>query len=88
MYLSRTNWLKARYDNRNANKEWCLMTVENQVRILAGSLILISVALVLWVSQYWLLLTTFVGLNLLQSAFTGICPAETIFKRLSHKNSV
>jgi hypothetical protein len=64
------------------------MTIENKVRVLAGSLIVISVALVLWVSQYWLLLTAFVGLNLLQSAFTGICPAEMIFKRLNHKNSV
>lgn len=64
------------------------MTTENKVRVLAGLLILISVALVLWVSPYWLFLTAFVGLNLLQSAFTGLCPAEMIIKRLGHNNGV
>jgi len=34
------------------------------------------------VSPYWLLLTAFVGLNLFQSSFTGLCPAERVFKTL------
>jgi hypothetical protein len=64
------------------------MTMENQIRVLAGSLILISLALALAISPYWFILTGFVGLNLFQSAFTGFCPAETILKRLSRKTSV
>jgi len=58
------------------------MTVENSVRIVAGIMILLSLVLYYFVSPYWLLLTAFVGLNLIQSAFTGFCPAEMILKRL------
>lgn len=58
------------------------MSVENMIRILAGSLVLISLLLSLVASPYWLLLTAFVGLNLIQSAFTGFCPAEMILKKL------
>lgn len=58
------------------------MTVESSVRIVAGLLVLLSLALYYFVSPYWLLLTAFVGLNLIQSAFTGFCPAEMIIKRL------
>ncbi len=52
---------------------------------MAGLMILISLALYYFHSPYWLLLTAFVGLNLAQSSFTGICPAEMIFKRLFFK---
>ena len=62
------------------------MNVENMIRVMAGALILISLALGLTVSPYWFILTGFVGLNLLQSAFTGFCPAEMIFKRLKGEN--
>lgn len=58
------------------------MTLENSIRLLAGTLILASVALTLTVSQYWLILTAFVGFNLLQSSLTKFCPAEIIFKKL------
>lgn len=58
------------------------MIVENMIRVLAGTLILLSLALGLTVSQYWFILTGFVGLNLLQSVFTGFCPAEMIFKKI------
>lgn len=58
------------------------MTVENGVRVMAGTMILISVALVYWVSPWWLLFTAFIGLNLIQSAFTGICPANAIMRKL------
>jgi hypothetical protein len=58
------------------------MTIENAIRILAGSMVLLSVSLAHWVSEYWLFLTVFVGLNLVQSAFTGFCPAETVFRKL------
>lgn len=58
------------------------MKLENVIRALAGTLILTSLVLAHFVSQNWLWLTAFVGANLLQSAFTGFCPAETILKKL------
>jgi hypothetical protein len=58
------------------------MKLENAIRILAGSMVLGSLALAHFVSQWWLLLTAFVGFNLIQSAFTGFCPAEIIFRKL------
>lgn len=58
------------------------MTVERAVRLLAGIMVLVSLALAHWVSLYWLWLTAFVGLNLLQSAFTNWCPAMAFFKRM------
>jgi hypothetical protein len=61
------------------------MTVENAIRIMAGSMILLSLALGLLLSPWWFILTGFVGANLLQSAFTGFCPAEKIFKRMGLK---
>jgi hypothetical protein len=61
------------------------MTVENGIRIMAGTLVLASLILALTISQYWLALAGFVGLNLIQSAFTGFCPAEMILKRIMGK---
>lgn len=58
------------------------MTIESAIRLLAGSLILLSLLLYQFVSPWGLLLAAFVGLNLAQSALTGFCPAEIIFKRL------
>ena len=58
------------------------MTVERALRLMAGAFILVSLALARWVSPYWLLFTAFIGLNLLQSAFTNWCPAMTIFKKM------
>ncbi|RME23767.1 MAG: DUF2892 domain-containing protein [Candidatus Zixiibacteriota bacterium] len=58
------------------------MTLEHSVRLLAGSMILLSLLLYWLVSPYWLFLALFVGLNLIQSAFTRFCPAESIFKKL------
>jgi hypothetical protein len=58
------------------------MTLEGAIRVLAGTMVLISVALTHWVSEWWLLLTAFVGLNLIQSAFTGFCPPEKLFRKL------
>lgn len=57
------------------------MTTESAIRLLAGSLILISLALYQFASPWWLLLTAFVGMNLAQSAISGFCPAELILKR-------
>jgi hypothetical protein len=54
------------------------MKTESYIRLLAGTLVLVSVTLGHFVSQWWLLLAVFVGANLVQSVFTGLCPAETI----------
>jgi len=58
------------------------MKIENAIRILAGTLVLTSISLAHWVSQWWLLLAAFVGCNLIQSAFTGFCPAEIVLRKL------
>ncbi len=58
------------------------MTLENSVRLVAGILVLASLALGYFVSQYWFLLTAFVGFNLVQSSFTGFCPAEIFLRKL------
>jgi len=58
------------------------MKLENAIRILAGSLVLLSLALAHWVHSAWLILAAFVGLNLIQSALTGFCPAELALKKL------
>jgi len=58
------------------------MSLDRAVMAFAGVMTLISVALTYFVSPWWLLLTTFVGLNLLQSSFTGFCPAAMILRKL------
>jgi hypothetical protein len=57
------------------------MSIDRAVLAFAGTVILLSLALSQWHSPYWLLLTAFVGANLLQSAFTGFCPLAIILKR-------
>ena len=63
------------------------MTVERAVRLMAGLMILLSLALAHFFSPNWLWLTAFVGLNLLQSAFTNWCPAMSIFRALGMKDA-
>lgn len=58
------------------------MKIESFIRILAGSVALLSAALVWFVSPWWLLLTCFVGVNLIQSALTGFCPPTIILTKL------
>ncbi len=62
------------------------MSLENTIRAIAGSFILISLALGYFVSPYWFLFTTFVGVNLFQSAFTNWCLMEDILKKTVYKN--
>jgi hypothetical protein len=62
------------------------MTLENIIRLLAGSLVLISLSLGYFVSEYWFILTAFVGFNLVQSSITKFCPAEMIISRLFLKS--
>ena len=61
------------------------MTVENGVRVLAGTFVLVSLGLS-FISSWWLLFTAFVGVNLIQSAFTGFCPAATMLKKLGFRS--
>jgi hypothetical protein len=57
------------------------MSIEQVVRIFAGAVVLASLALAVTVNLNWLWLTAFVGANLLQSGFTGVCPLESILRR-------
>ena len=57
------------------------LTIDRAVLTMAGAVILVSVLLGVFVSEWWLLLTAFVGLNLLQSSITGFCPAAMVFRR-------
>jgi hypothetical protein len=58
------------------------MTIDNAVMAFAGFLVLLGLTLGWLYSPYWFLLPAFVGVNLIQAAFTGFCPAAMVFKRL------
>ena len=58
------------------------MTIERLLRLIAGFFILLSVALAHYVNPNWYYFTAFVGLNLLQSAFSNWCPMMTILHKL------
>ncbi|HPQ50853.1 MAG: DUF2892 domain-containing protein [Alphaproteobacteria bacterium] len=58
------------------------MNVDRAIMAFAGCMILLSLALSQIFSPYWLLLTAFVGLNILQAAFTGFCPAAMFLAKL------
>ena len=57
------------------------MTVERALRLIAGFLILLSLALGYWVSPWFFLFTAFVGLNLFQSGLSNWCPMMAILRR-------
>jgi hypothetical protein len=61
------------------------MALDRIILAFAGFMVLLSVTLGVYVSPYWFFLTVFVGLNLIQSSFTGFCPAAIIFKKLGVK---
>ena len=61
------------------------MSLDRSVVAFAGIMVLLSVVLTVWVSPLFVWLTVFVGLNLLQSAFTGFCPAAIAFRKLGVK---
>jgi len=58
------------------------MTINRYLRLIAGSFVLLSLALGYFVSPWWFLFTGFVGLNLFQSAFSDWCPMITFLKNL------
>lgn len=57
------------------------MNVDRAVLAFAGAMVLVSLALAHFVSPWWLWLTAFVGLNMLQAGFTGFCPAAVVFRK-------
>jgi len=57
------------------------MTIEAGLRLVAGTFLLLSLALAHYVSPNWLWFSAFIGLNLVQSAFTGWCPMMAILRR-------
>ncbi len=57
------------------------MTIDKAVMAFAGATVLVSLGLSQWRGPYWLLLTAFVGLNLLQASFTGFCPLAIALRR-------
>jgi hypothetical protein len=58
------------------------MNIDRAVLAFAGLMVLASIALAYFVSPWWLLLTAFAGLNMIQASFTGFCPAAMVFKAL------
>jgi hypothetical protein len=58
------------------------MTLDRAVMAFAGGMVLLSVLLTAYVSPYFLWFTVFIGVNLIQSAFTGFCPAAMVFRKL------
>jgi hypothetical protein len=59
-----------------------MMNIDRMVLAFAGTLILTSLVLSLLYGPLWLLLTAFVGLNMLQASFSGFCPLAIVLKRL------
>ncbi len=57
------------------------MSIEHKIRLIAGSFILISLALAVWVNQNFLWFTAFVGANLIQSALTKWCLMEKVLQK-------
>ena len=63
------------------------MSVERWLRLIAGTFVLLSLALGHWVNAYFYLFTAFVGLNLFQSGFSDWCPMMTFLKLLGVKTA-
>ena len=64
------------------------MSLESKIRVIAGSFVLMSLALGWWVSPWFFLFTAFVGLNLLQSGLTGWCLMNDILRKTGlHKDA-
>ena len=63
------------------------MNLERYLRLIAGTFVMLSLALGYFVNPYWYLFTAFVGLNLFQSAFTNWCPMMTFLRKLGIRSS-
>lgn len=61
------------------------MNLDRSVTLFAGCMVLLSVVLTTFVSPWFVLFTVFIGLNLMQSALTGICPAASVLRKFGIK---
>ncbi|MFL0858860.1 YgaP family membrane protein [Vibrio parahaemolyticus] len=61
------------------------MTLENAVRVFAGTMVLVSVILTVFVHSNFIWFTVFIGVNLIQSAYMGICPAAYFLKKFGFR---
>ena len=61
------------------------MSLDRVVMVFAGVMVLLSVVLTLYVSPLWMWFTVFIGANLIQSSFTGFCPAAMVFRKLGFR---
>lgn len=61
------------------------MTLDRSVMLFAGCMVLLSVLLTAFVSPLYIWFTVFIGVNLIQSSFTGFCPAAMVFRKLGIK---
>jgi len=61
------------------------MNVDRAVFIFAGCVVLLGVTLSILISPWWLALSAFAGLNMIQAAFTGFCPAAMVFRAFGLK---
>ena len=64
------------------------MTIDRMVFVFAGAVVLLSIALAHYVHPWWIALTIFAGLNMVQAGFTGFCPAAMIFKKLGARPGI
>lgn len=62
------------------------MNIDKAVLAFAGLVVLVGLVLAQYLSPWWLLLSAFAGLNMIQSAFTGVCPAAIVLRRLGVKS--
>ena len=62
------------------------MTLDRSVMFFVGCMVLLSVLLTVFVSPLFVWFTVFIGLNLIQSSFTGFCPAAMVFKAMGIKS--
>ena len=64
------------------------MTVDRMVLMFAGAMVLLSLVLARYVHPWWIALAVFAGLNMIQAAFTGVCPAAFAFKKMGFRPGV
>jgi hypothetical protein len=62
------------------------MNIDRGVMAFAGTVVIVSLGLAHFVSPWWLLLTLFIGVNLLQASFTSFCPLASVLRRLGVKS--
>jgi len=62
------------------------MNIDRIILAFAGTIVLVSMVLGLYITPIWFALTGFVGLNMIQAAFTGFCPLAIILKRMGVKS--